>query len=472
MNKKINLPHSLIMAAWALVLGAIAPLLNTTMVNIAVTDLGNYYHSSLSIVQWIVTGYVLASAIAVPFSGWLINHFNGKKVYLFVEIMFGITSLACGLAWNISSLIIFRLLQGFSAGLIMPLLTTLLVSAAGEEGQKNLGKLIAIVGLPIVIGPVLGPVLGGVIIHYLSWQWMFFISVPLTLIAILVIYKLLPDFKPQDPQEKLDIFGVSLISLMSAAIIYGIVQASDQHNFLNTSTVTFVIIGLLLLVIYIFHAKKRKDHAVLPLSLFHYKNFSGVMISLFFAGLVNNGPMLLLPLFFQNLRGDSIIMTGLALLPQGIGMLVVRPTIGNLIDRIGARYITIISLIITLIGTIPFVFFDQHTSFIWIAITLFIRGIGISGITMPLMSDAFIGIPKNYSSQVSIGSRVMQNIGGAFGSAFLATIVASTMIGKAPSSANLANGYHAGFLWALISSIIIILPAMLLTNKLSKKNTF
>ncbi|WMT39339.1 MFS transporter [Paenibacillus sp. D2_2] len=153
-----KLPKELVHMAFILVLGAIAPMLDTTMVNIAVNQFAYDFHTSLNTIQWVITGYVLATAIAVPFSGWLINRFDGKHIYLAAELLFLISSVLSGASWSIGSLIAFRLIQGFSAGLIIPLLTTLLVKAAGQE---NMGKLMSIVGLPIILGPILGPVIGG-----------------------------------------------------------------------------------------------------------------------------------------------------------------------------------------------------------------------------------------------------------------------------------------------------------------------
>ena len=462
------LPKSIVNQAWIIVLGAIAPLLDSTMVNIAINHLAHDFNTSLSTVQWVVTGYLLAMVVAVPFTGWLAQRFGGKAVFLGAEILFGIMSLCAALSWNIDSLIVFRLIQGFSAGLITPLLTTLLVDVAGSGAM---GRLMAVVGLPIMLGPIVGPIIGGLIVQYLSWRWIFFVNVPVVIIATLLIWLKLPTTAPKNARAKFDWLGVLLLAGMSASIVYGIVQASSKATFNNNTTIAYVAVGLGLIIVYVIYAALKKETAVVPLSLFKKLNFSGSMIGLFLAGVATNGPMLLLPLFFQNLRGQSVAMAGLSLLPQGIGMLLARPLVGRLIDSIGARFVTLGGLVITLVGSIPFIYFDQSTNYWLLMVVLFIRGIGAGAITSPLMTDAFVGADHHFSGQVSIATRIMQNVGGAFGSAMLATIVVNYQSQHVHTLTAIAISYQQGFLWAAIFTAILAIPALMLTNKLGNKST-
>lgn len=177
--KEPGLPKEILTSAWAIALGAIAPMLDSTMVNIAIDKLTKDFNTTLDTIQWAITGYVLALAMAVPVSGWLMNKLNGKKIFVSAVIAFGVISVFAGISWDISSFIFFRLLQGFSAGIITPLMSTLLVKTAGPE---NLGKVMAIVSTPMIFGPILGPVIGGFIVQGASWHWIFFINVFIMLI--------------------------------------------------------------------------------------------------------------------------------------------------------------------------------------------------------------------------------------------------------------------------------------------------
>ncbi|MFB5761526.1 MDR family MFS transporter [Paenibacillus medicaginis] len=460
--KKAGLPKEILMAAWAIALGAIAPMLDSTMVNIAINQLTEEFSTTLGIIQWSITGYVLALAIAVPVSGWLMNKFNGKKIFIGAVITFGVISVLAGISWSITSFIFFRLLQGFSAGIITTLMSTLLVKTAGPE---NLGKVMAIVSTPMIFGPILGPVIGGFIVQGASWHWIFFINVFIVLIAVPLMMKKIPEFEPFNKDSRLDVFGIIALSLMSAALIYGITKAADYASFNNRETILWAGIGLILAVIYLVYNRMRKNQTVLPMNLFAHKSFTASSIGLFLANIAVMGPMLILPLFFQNFRHFTAIEAALALIPQGIGMLVTRPLIGRMIDKIGAKYVVMVSLVLCLIGSIPLIFITDKTSMIWISIVLFIRGTSFGGIMLPLTSDAYTGLDSKQLPEAGVGINMIENLGSSFGSAVIATVVAAVAQGLQPTMANDLKGYHAGFLVSAIVLAIIFIPGLFLTHK-------
>ncbi|WP_392391423.1 MDR family MFS transporter [Neobacillus jeddahensis] len=466
-EKQDKLPKEVTRAAWAIAMAAIAPMLDTTMVNIGVNQFGHDFHTSLEIIQWVITGYVLALAVAVPVSGWLMDKFNGKKVLLYAELGFILSSVLAGLSWNIESLIAFRVLQGVSAGIIIPLMTTLLMKVAGPD---KLGRLMAVVGTPIILGPLLGPVIGGFLIQWTTWRWIFFINIPVGLIALYLVSKRLDDFEPFNSESKMDWIGTILLAMMSSSLIFGITRAAHFASFHNHQTYWYVGLGLMTAILYVIYNGKKQNKTVMPLNLFKSKSFSGAIIGMFLVGLATNGPMLLLPLFFQNIKGFTLIQAALAMIPQGVGMLVARPTIGKLIDKLGARSVVMVSLVISLAGSIPFIFIDEKTSFVLIAVVLFIRGIGVGGITMPLMTDAYTGLQKGQIPQASIASRIIQNVGSSFGSAVLATVVATVVSGLKPTIPTILHGYQVGFLISVIVIGIMFIPALFLTNKRKATN--
>ncbi|AOY04279.1 MDR family MFS transporter [Bacillus subtilis] len=463
--KEPGLPKEILMAAWAIALGAIAPMLDSTMVNIAIDKLNKDFSTTLDTIQWSITGYVLALAIAVPVSGWLMNKFNGKKILIGAVIAFGVTSVFAGISWDVSSFILFRLLQGFSAGIITPLMSTLLVKTAGPE---NIGKVMAIVSTPMILGPILGPVIGGFIVQTTSWHWIFFINVFIVLIAAPLMMKTLPDFEPFNKNSKLDIFGIINLSLMSAAMIYGITKAADHASFNNSETILWVGFGLALAVIYIVYNRIRKNQTVLPINLFAHKNFLTSSVGLLLANIAVMGPMLILPLFFQNFRHFTAIEAALALIPQGVGMLVTRPMIGKMIDKIGAKYVVMVSLVLSLIGSIPLIFITDKTSMIWISIILFIRGTSFGGIMLPLTSDAYTGLGSKQLPEAGVGIHIIENLGSSFGTAVIATVVATVMQRLQPTIANGLKGYHAGFLVSAVILATIFIPSLFLTHKKAK----
>jgi len=460
--KERELPREILIAAWAIALGAIAPMLDSTMVNIAIDILTKDFHTTLDIIQWAITGYVLALAMAVPVSGWLMNHFNGKKIFIGAVAAFGIISVLVGLSWNITSFIFFRLLQGFSAGIITTLMFTLLVKTAGPN---YLGRVMAIVSTPMIFGPILGPVIGGFIVQGASWQWIFFINVLVVLIAAPLMIRRIPDFEPFNKESKLDGFGIVCLSLMSAAFIYGITKAAEHASFHNHETLNWVGIGLALAVMYLAYNRFRRNQTVLPLNLFTHRNYLASSVGLFLANMAIMGPMLILPLFFQNFRHFTAIEAALALIPQGVGMLVTRPLIGKMIDRIGAKYVVMVSLVLSLIGSIPLIFITNRTSMVWISLVLFIRGTSVGGINLPLTSDAYTGLDDHHLPEAGVGINIIENLGASFGSAVIATVVATVVQGVHPTIANGLKGYHAGFLVSALILILIFIPGLFLTHK-------
>lgn len=466
-SKLEPIPKSIMNAAWILVLGAIMPLLDSTMVNIAIKHLSSDFSIGLELIQWVITGYVLAMAISVPVVGSMVQRFNGKWLMIGANILFLATSTAAGFSWNIHSLIIFRVVQGISAGFIMTLVTTLTVEVAGRE---RMGRLMSTVGLPMVLGPILGPVIGAVIVQFLSWRYIFFVNVPIGILAITLMILKLPNFTPANIKAKFDFIGILLLGAASAALIYGITKAAKSASFNNSTTIAFIAVGFAILAIYMLYAAMKKEQAILPLHLFKLKNFSAVMVGLFLAGIATNGPMLLLPLFFQNIKGFSVLNAGLILIPQGIGMLVARPLIGKLTDKLGARNVVLASLALAIVGTTPFVFFNESSSLIVVSIVLFIRGIGIGGVTIPMMTDAYTGMVKQEIAQASVGTRLVQNIGGAFGSAVLATVVSLSIQGKTPTIPLMTTAYHHGFMLALVLSLVLLIPSFFLTNKKARED--
>ena len=459
-KSKEKLPKGVMAIALIIVLGALPPMFDSTIVNVAVNSLANVFSADLTIIQWIVTGYVLAIGIAVPFSGWLLRKFDGKKIYMSSLALFMLGSLLSGLAWSAASLIAFRVFQGIAAGIMIPTITTLVIQLGGSG---NTGKIMSLVSIPSVFGPIIGPVIGGLILQYLHWSWMFYVNLPIGAIGLILLQWKLPKFEAQDKSAKLDWLGVSLLAVMTSTLIYGVTQMKEDSS--HTAGIVFLSIGGAAFIIYVFYAWRKKEKALISLDMFRSRNFSASFISLFLAGFATNGPMLLFPMLFQNVRGLSVIASALWLIPQGAGMLITRSWIGRLTDRIGARYVALPAILLTIIGTVPFVFFGTNTSQWLIWAVLLVRGMGIGGFTIPVMSDSYVGLEKIQIPTASVATRTIQNIGAAFGSAVLATIASGVLVKQAN---NLTGAYHAGFIASLIFMAIGIVPTLFLSNKLKK----
>lgn len=198
MAKQEKLDRNLVRTATAVIVGSLAIVFNTTIVSVALPTLVTKLNSSIDVVQWVSTGYLLALFVTIPIAGWAQNKFGGKQLWVAALLGFLVTSVLCGFAWNITSLIVFRILQGLAGGFIMPLMTTLIMQATGG---KNIGRVMSTISLPAALGPILGPVVGGLILSAFDWQWMFFINIPFCLVGVFLAIRMIPVTQPGAPKK-------------------------------------------------------------------------------------------------------------------------------------------------------------------------------------------------------------------------------------------------------------------------------
>lgn len=451
-----------LLIAFVMVFGAFAPLLDATMVNIALNPMMSDFKVTLSTIQWVTTGYTLMMGIAVPFAGWATDRFEGRHVWIVGLGAFLVGSVVSVLSHDFTILLVGRLIQGASAGLLMTSLTAIIVRAAGG----NLGKLMAVVGLPVLLGPILGPILGAVLVQHYDWHMIFWVNVPITIIGAVLAAVFLPKLDSIAPKKQFDWLGILLLAVMFAGFIYGISKVDVQSGFATSIVLVPLTIAVVALVLYVIYAQKGA-HPIVKLDLFRSKNFSASMILLVLAGVATNGPMMLLPLFFQNVQQDTLIGAALGMVPQALGMLVTRSQAGKLTDKIGPRLIVLIGLFVTLVGTIPLVTINNHTSTLLIVLVLFVRGMGLGLYQVPVMASPYLGFSRERAGEISVATRLLQNIGGAFGSAILGIVVANAISAHTIDNVidNLSHAYNMGFWVAVGLNIFAFIPAIFLAGK-------
>jgi EmrB/QacA subfamily drug resistance transporter len=456
---------------WILVLGALAPALDTTIVNVALDTLGRTLHASVTTSQWTITGYLLAMGMAMPVTGWVSERFGDKRTWLFSLTMFLAGSALSGAAWNMASLIVFRLVQGVGAGLMLPVVTTMLVQVAGA---KRLGAMMTIAMLPVVVVPIFGPVVGGLILNSASWRWIFYVNVPICLAAMWLAWRKMPPSTPASHPHRLDVLGLVLLSPGLALIIYGLSQTTGTSGFATTSAWAPLLAGLALTAAFTLHAlrqrDRQRDRPLINLSVLRVRSLAASVGVLFLAGLSVYGPLLLLALYYQDVQGKSAIVTGLLLAPQGIGSLLPRGIAGKLSDRIGPRPVVITGLALTALGTLPFAWAGPATNQWLLAGSLFVRGAGLAPVTIAAMVGAFRDVAPREVPDASSTTRIVQQIGGSFGAAVLAVILATALRSHAAVTAA-ARGlaFNTAFWWAIGLTLLALLPALLLPAALGPR---
>jgi EmrB/QacA subfamily drug resistance transporter len=410
------------------VIGSIMAILDATIVNVAIPTLGEDLHTSISTIQWVMTGYLLAFASVIPLTGWLTERFGAKRVWLAALLLFAGASALAGSAWSIEALIVFRVVQGLGGGLLMPVGQTILAQAAGPQ---RIGRVMSIVGVPMLLAPIFGPVIGGAIIDEVSWRWIFFVNLPVAAAAITLAVRLLPETAPRLGQ-RLDLLGLALLSPGIAIFVYGMSQAAGSGGFGSPRVVAGIVIGLSLVALFVLHALRRGRQALIDISLFVRRGFAAAAATNLLVGIALFGALILLPLYYQLVRGESPLATGLLLMPQGIGAALAMPIAGRLTDTIGARVVIPVGIIVALGGTAAYTQVGADSSYVFLSAALFAIGIGLGATIVPSMAVAYQTVPREAVAQATSTINVIQRIAASVGTALLAVVLQRSISSSLP----------------------------------------
>lgn len=464
--------------AGVIVLGVIMSQLDTTIVSVALDTLSRDLHSPLSTIQWVSTGYLLSLAMVIPLAGWMSERFGSKRVWMVSVAIFAVGSALCGVAWSAGSLIFFRFLQGFGGGLIMPVGMTVLAQTAG---QRHVGRVMSAIGVPMVLGPVLGPVLGGLIVTKGSWEWIFYVNVPIAVLALVLAARLLNRDEGRADVGKLDWIGVALLPPGLAAIVFGLAETETGGGLSSTIAWSPIVAGLALIVLFVRHALHTR-RPLIDMHLFKSTGFSAAAASVFLLGAALFGTMLLLPLYYQVDRGASALNAGLLIAPQGIGAALVMRISGRLTDRIGGGRVALFGIAVMTLATIPLVGISPTSSYTWLALVLLVRGIGMGCSMMPTLASGYAAARSDLVPEATSVLNALQRVGGSIGTALLAVVLADqarAALGPGAASSGgliqtlaptvrahvagpLASAFGSTFVWAFGATLIALVPASIL----------
>src|SRR5271165_2310291 len=348
--------------AGVVILGMIMSILDTTIVNVALHTLGHDLHSSLAQIQWVITGYLLALAAVIPITGWAARRYGAKRVYMTSLVLFTVGSALCAVATSTTELVLFRVLQGAGGGMIMPVAQLIMAQVAGP---RRMGRVMGIVSMPAMLGPILGPVVGGTILQSLHWSWIFLVNVPIGVVAFIAGWRTIPHTESGEA-GRLDVVGLALLSTASTAVVYGLSQLGSSGSLTAPGVVLPTLAGLLLTGVFCWHAL-RAERPLLDIRLYANRIFAAASFTTFGLGAALFGAMILVPLYYQEVRHESLIATGLLVGPQGLGMLVAMPVAGRLTDRFGGGRVALAGVSTLCLGTIPLAFVGASTSILGIS---------------------------------------------------------------------------------------------------------
>jgi EmrB/QacA subfamily drug resistance transporter len=438
------------------IIGMAMSILDTTIVNVALATLGHDLHSTISQIQWVVTGYMLALAAVIPISGWAAERFGTRRMYITSLVLFTAGSMLCGVSSSAAELVIFRVVQGVGGGMLMPLGMMMMAAAAGP---KRMGRVMSVVSMPMMLAPILGPTVGGLLIDNASWRWIFYVNVPIGVVAVIAALRILPHAKA-GAVRPLDYRGLVLMALGLPLVTYGLAEVGSTGGFSSLKVILPLVAGVALVGAFVLHALKVPN-PLLNLRLYKRPTFWTASSATFFLGAAMFGGMILLPLYFQHIRGESVLDTGLLLAPQGLGMAIVMPAAGRLTDRLGGGPLAVVGVVVTTVTTIPFGLIGAHTSIVWLSVVMLLRGMGIGLSFMPVMTAAFAALDKSELSDATPQLNVVQRVGGSLGVAILAVVLQRASSG-AHSLQAAAGAFGIAFWVSAVMTALAIVPAIVL----------
>jgi EmrB/QacA subfamily drug resistance transporter len=446
--------------AVVIILGAIMSVLDTTIVNVALDTLSRDLASPLSTIQWVVTGYLLSLAAVIPITGWAARRFGSRRLYIVSLALFTLASALCGLAWSTGSLIGFRVLQGVAGGMIMPIGQMILVKAVGP---RHLGKIMGVIGVPIVLAPVFGPTLGGFLVEHAGWQWIFLVNVPIGIAAVTAALRMLPADAPE-AAGRLDAPGLALVTTGVVALTYGLAETGTAGSLTAGSVAVPILAGVALLGLFVRRAL-RIPRPLLDVRLYANKAFAAASVSTFCLGAALFGAMILMPLYFQTVRGEDAVHTGLLLAPQGIGAALAMLASGRATDRFGGGPVALVGGVIAVLGTLPFALIGAGTSYWLIGGAMVVRGFGIGMSFVPAMTAAFAVLRPDQVNDASPQLNTLQRVGGSIGTAILTVVLQGKLdaAGARPAPSATAGAFGSTYWWVVAVTLVALVPAAVLT---------
>jgi EmrB/QacA subfamily drug resistance transporter len=456
------------------VIGTMMTSLDIMIVNVAIVTLDRQFHAPLATIQWVVTGYLLALSMTIPITGWVVQRFGTKATWLVSLSLFIVGSVLSGSAWSITSLIVFRVVQGFGGGMLLPAGQTMLARAAGPQ---QMGRMASVIAIPAMLSPVFGPVLGGLIIGHLNWRWMFFVNAPVCVAAMLLAVRMLPPDTDRERGRHLDVLGLALLSPGLATLVYGLSQAAGPAGFTNPRLLIATSVGVLLVTAFCWHALHTSKVPLIDLRLFRLRTFRNAAIGLFGYTAMVLSLDLLLALYLQGVRGQTPLSAGLLVAPWGIGAALTMLLSMRVIDRYSPRLRVLAGMVPVLAGLVIYSQVGPNTSLTVLATAMLLVGLG-HGFTLPaLTATIYRELVRAAVPAASILFNIVARVAGSVGTASSAVVLQiqlrlmmprvggsgvladATGSSAGPARSNLAAAFAHSFWWSVALVAIVLVAA-------------
>jgi DHA2 family multidrug resistance protein len=410
--------------AMTVMLATFMEVLDTSVANVALPHIAGGLAVDVEESTWVLTSYLVSNAIVLPMTGWLSMLFGRKNVFMTCVSLFSLSSFLCGIAPSLDWLIIFRVFQGIGGGALQPISQAVLLESFPPQKR---GMAMGVFGMGVVVAPIVGPTLGGWLSDNASWRWIFFINVPIGVLAVFLTSLLLSDppylERKRLGEVKIDYIGLGLIGLGLGCLQVFLDKGQMKDWFTSKLIIVTGTIAFASLAVLIAWELVHKS-PVVNLRLMKDRNFAMGVLTMFVLGFVLYGSILLLPVLLQELLGYTATLAGMVLSPGGILTLVMMPVAGSLVARVQAKYLIMLGLGIVAYSMFYMAGFNLQIDFGIAVISRAIQGAGLAFLFVPINAAAFYFIPREKTGQGTAIINVVRNVGGSSGIAFVTTLVA------------------------------------------------
>ncbi|HEY0454037.1 DHA2 family efflux MFS transporter permease subunit [Actinophytocola sp.] len=455
-EKAAPLDRRLLAVALVVAIGAVTPIVDMTIIGVALRTLSDSFDTGLSTVQWVITGYILTTAMVVPLTGWATEAFGGRRLWLAALTIFTAGSLLCALSWSIGSLIAFRLVQGIGAGLLGPVGTAIVARAAGP---KRMGRAMSVVGVPLVLGPVIAPVIGGILLDLVSWRWIFLINLPIGAVAFALSWVVFDRDDKADTgtsRGRIDVRGFLLLCPGVTLLVYGLVNVTSVGALTSAAFLLPGVTGIVLLAVFVRHAL-AVDKPLLDLRVLGNVTVSSAGAIQFLMNATLSGAMMIFPLYYQLARGESPLIAGLLLVPQGLGVAMTMPIAGRIVDRGRPSLLVLCGIPLLALGFVSFTMAGADGSYLRLGLSLWVIGVGAGCTIMPALTTAYRALSPQRIPHVTATFSILQELGASSAVAVFIVVLEAQL---AANGADPAAAFRSVFWLPLALVLLCLIPAV------------
>ncbi|MEQ8197626.1 MAG: MDR family MFS transporter [Clostridiaceae bacterium] len=474
-NKDIHgKEYNKILLITAMMIGSFVSILNQTILSTALPQIMKYFDITASTVQWLTTAFMLVNAIMIPLTALLLEKIPTKKLLMFSVLMFGIGTLICAFSTSFESLLMGRIVQAVGAGILMPLISTVLLLIFPREKR---GAAMGLYGLVVCFAPAIGPTLAGLIIDKWNWHYLFYLLIPILALDIIFIFFFMKDIIPLK-SPKIDLLSIILSTAGFGSLLFGFSNAGNK-GWSDISVVATIIAGVIISALFVWR-QISMENPMLEMRVFKSGTFTLTTIIGSILSISSVGASIIVPIFLQSILGKSALTSGLTLLPGALLMAGMMLVSGRLFDKYGVKKLAIPGIILLAVSTIPFTNLHMDTSITFVAVVYTIRYIGIALVIMPLQTAGMNALPDKLLPHASSVINMAKQVAGSLGSAVLITVMSNVTASNAPDKALAKTNiplYKSGMLDAALKGmnstfmlvIIITVTALVISFFLKDK---